>query len=108
MPHNRKTSYETLIWRGITCRICTTHDYRIKGWSQITLRAPDDVPFPLGLRGYCKHGLEQTALEAAGGAVAYFRDWADSEATSPNYLRALERHRQGDFFTGVGTPRHKG
>ena len=98
MPHNHKTSYETLIWRGITCRICTTHDWKIKGWSVITLRAPEDVPFPLGVRGYCRHGLETHELNRAGGAVAYFRAWAEREASHPIYLDALTRHKQGNLF----------
>jgi hypothetical protein len=98
MPHKTRTTYETLIWRGITCRICTTHNWRIDGWTVITLRAPSDVPFPLGVNGYLSHGLEQEKLEAAGGAVAYFRAWADREAESPVFLHALARHRQGDLF----------
>lgn len=98
MPLSRKTTYDTLIWRGITCRVTTTLDHRIKGWTVITLRAPDDVPFPLGVRSYCRHGLEQTELDAVGGAVAYFRDWADREANSPAYLNAVARHKQGDLF----------
>lgn len=103
MPRNGQATYETLIWRGITCRICTTHDWRIKDWTVITLRAPPDVPFPLGVNGYLRHGLEQTALEAAGGAVAYFRGWADQQANSPAYLDAIARHRQGDLFSRLAS-----
>lgn len=98
MQHNRQATYETLIWRGITCRVCTTHDWRIKGWTVITLRAPDDVPFPLGVRGYVQHGLEQEKLDACGGAVAYFKEWADREANNPIYLNAIAQYRQGDLF----------
>lgn len=92
-------TYETLIWREITCRVCTTRNYRIAGWTVITLRAPDDVPFPLGVRCYVRHGLEHEELDKAGGAVAYFRAWADREAENPAYKDALTRHRQGDLFT---------
>lgn len=99
MQREEFTSYDTLIWRGITCRVCTTHNWRIIGWTVITLRYPDDVPFPIGVRGYLRHGLEQEKLEAAGGAVAYFRAWADREANSIAYLNALARHKQGDLFS---------
>lgn len=98
MPHNGHTTYETLIWRGITCRVCTMHNWRIEGWTVITLRAPDDVPFPLGVKGYLRHGLEREALDEAGGAVALFRDWADREANSPAYLEEVARRQQGDLF----------
>ncbi|OAV63584.1 hypothetical protein Barb4_04966 [Bacteroidales bacterium Barb4] len=50
------------------------------------------------MNGYLSHGLEQEKLEAAGGAVAFFRAWADREAESPAFLHALARHRQGDLF----------
>lgn len=98
MPRNGATIYETLIWRGITCRVCTTCDWKITGWTVITLRAPEDIPFPLGVRGYCRHGLEQAELDAAGGAVSFFKAWADREAQNPTYLHAVTRHRQGDLF----------
>jgi hypothetical protein len=98
MLRSSETIYETLIWRGITCRISTTHDWKITGWSIITLRAPEEVPFPLGVRGYIRHGLERTELDARGGAVAFFRAWADREASSPAYLNAIARHKQGDLF----------
>lgn len=99
MQREEITSYETLIWRGITCRICTTRNWRINGWTVITLRAPDDVPFPLGVGGYVRHGLEQEELDAAGGAVAFFKAWADREANSPAYLHTIARHKQGDLFS---------
>ncbi|MBX9862390.1 MAG: hypothetical protein K2Y42_06510 [Hyphomicrobium sp.] len=98
MPRSSKAIYETLIWRGITCRVCTTRDHRIDGWTVITLRAPEDVPFPLGVRGYCRHGLEQAKLDAEGGTVAYFRAWADRDSNNPAYLNAVAGHRQGDLF----------
>lgn len=98
MRRSSETTYETLIWRGITCRISTTHDWKITGWSIITLRAPEEVPFPLGVRGYIRHGLERAELDARGGAVAFFRAWADREANSPAYLNAIARHKQGDLF----------
>lgn len=98
MPRSSRTTYETLIWRDITCRVTTTRDYRIEGWTVITLRAPEDVPFPLGVRGYISHGLEQEKLDAAGGAVTFFRDWADRVANSPFYLLAIAKHCQGELF----------
>lgn len=98
MPHNGDTTYETLFWRGITCRVTTTRNWRIKGWTVITLRAPEGVPFPLGVRGYCRHGLEQDDLDARGGAVAYFREWADREAATPAYADAVAKWKQGDLF----------
>lgn len=90
--------YETLIWRGITCRVSTTPNWRIEGWTVITLRAPADVPFPLGVNGYCRHGLEQTELDACGGAVAYFKAWADREAKNPAFAMAVAKSKQGDLF----------
>ncbi len=98
MPDNEQTTHETLIWRGITCRISTTHNWKITGWSVITLRAPLDAPFPLGVGGYCRHGLEQETLEAAGGAVRFFKEWADREAHMPPFFAAVSRHRQDDLF----------
>lgn len=98
MPLDPLPTYETLIWRGITCRVCTTHNHTIQGWTVISLRAPSDIPFPLGVRGYIRHGLEQEELDAAGGAVAYFRAWADLESLKPPYLDAVARHKQRDLF----------
>ena len=99
MQRDELTSYDTLIWRGITCRVCTTHNWRIIGWTVITLRYPDDVPFPIGVRGYLRHGLEQEKFEAAGGAVAFFRAWAARGAISIAFLNPLARHKQGDLFS---------
>ena len=98
MQRSSATTYETLLWRGITCRVTTTRNWRVEGWTVITLRYPEDVPFPLGARGYVRHGLDHENLEAAGGAVAYFRAWADREANAPAYLNAVARDRQGDLF----------
>lgn len=98
MQRNGATTYETLIWRGITCRVTTTPNWRIEGWTVITLRAPDDVPFPLGVRGYCRRGLEQQELDSSGGAVSYFKEWADREADSPAYAIAVANWKQGDLF----------
>lgn len=98
MQHDGTSTYETLIWRGITCRVCTIPNWRIEGWTVITLRVPENVPFPIGVRGYCRHGLEQKELDAHGGAVAFFKAWADREAEGPLYRDAVARHRQGDLF----------
>ncbi|HEX2842116.1 hypothetical protein [Hyphomicrobium sp.] len=98
MPRSSRTTYETLIWRGVTCRVTTTRDCRIEGWTVITLRAPEDVPFPLGVRGYCHHGLEQKELDTLGGAVSYFKAWADREADSAAYAIAIAKWKQGNLF----------
>lgn len=98
MPHNGTTTYDTLIWRGIACRISTTRDWRIKGWTVITLRAPEHIPFPLGVRGYARHGIEQDELDNYGGAVAYFKAWADREAEGPAFAAAVAKWKQGDLF----------
>lgn len=108
MQREEITTYDTLIWRGITCRVCTIHNWRIIGWSVITLRYPADVPFPIGVRGYLRHGLEQQKLEAAGGGVAFFKAWADQQAHSPAYLDAVARQKQRDLFGYLPTrsPEH--
>jgi hypothetical protein len=98
MPRNGQTTYETLIWRNITCRITTTRDWRIEGWTIITLRYPEDVPFPLGVRGYCRHGLEQKELDVHGGAVNFFKAWADREARNPAYAIAIAKSKQSNLF----------
>ena len=98
MQRKQSTTYETLIWRGVTCRITTTHDWRIEGWTVITLRYTEDVPFPLGVRGYLRHGLEQKELDAHGGAVSYFKAWADRDAGNPAYAIAVAKWKQGNLF----------
>lgn len=98
MQRNSRTTYETLIWRDVTCRITTTRDCRIEGWTIITLRYPEDVPFPLGVRGYIRHGLEQKELDAHGGAVSYFKAWADRDAGNPAYAIAVSKWKQGNLF----------
>lgn len=100
MRRDAKTVQETFDWRGITCRVTTTRDWRIDGWTLVALKAvhPLGIPFPLGHNGTWSHGLEQEALDAAGGAVAYCRACADKQADHPTYLDAVGRHRQGDLF----------
>jgi hypothetical protein len=78
--------------------VSTTPNWRIAGWTIVTLRAPDDEPFPLGLRGYYRHGLEQAELDTRGGAVAHFREWADREAATPAYAIAVAKWKQGNLF----------
>jgi hypothetical protein len=77
-----------------------SQNYISAGWSHIELRVvkPKGRPVPITNTGYLSHFLDETDLKAAGGAVAFFREWLDREADSKAYRKALARWQQLDLF----------
>lgn len=101
MPHNRVliTDFE---WHGIAARVTVTPNHRIDGWTLITiaLKNPSGPPLPIIPQGtIIHHGIEQEKLDAAGGVLPFLTCWADRDAQTPGYLKALAAWRQGDLFS---------
>lgn len=91
---------ETLAWRGVTCRVTVTQNHRIEGWTllEIAVVSPSGAPLPIAVDGHRIHGIEQEAIDAAGGICPFLTTWADRAATTPAYAHALARWKQGDLF----------
>lgn len=90
----------TFTWRDVSCRVEHIRDWRIEGWSRLTLRVthPRGAPLPVTESGYVEHQLDEDELNAAGGPVAFFAAWFDRMAATPRYADALYRWKQGNLF----------
>jgi hypothetical protein len=95
-----KPSTHKLVWRDITCRVKHTPNYISKGWShlEIMVVAPKGAPLPITGTGYRSHFLDADLIAKAGGPVAFFQRWLDSEATTKAWAKAEFKWRQGDLF----------
>ena len=95
-----KPSTHKLVWRDITCRVKHTPNYISKGWShlEIMVVAPKGAPLPIAGTGYRSHFLDVDLIAKAGGPVAFFQRWLDSEATTKAWAKADFKWRQGDLF----------
>lgn len=102
MPRN--PSFETFVWRGISCRVTIRHDDGIDGWTTITVTViePSGEPLPFAIGGYARHGLERTHLDAAGGVQSFLTEWAERKAATLSYAVALARWQQRDLFSESG------
>lgn len=95
----RRTS-QTFVWRHLKLRVSHQPNYITHGWSHIELQvlAPKGAPCPITSTGYLSHFLDESDLDKAGGAVAYFAAWLDREAKSKAWAKAEARWRQLDLF----------
>jgi hypothetical protein len=96
----RPVTTDTIRWRDLTLRVDHYPDVVIIGWSHLELIAvdPADAPLPLGYAQLFVHELDEGALIAAGGPVAFFTAWLDHVGKAPAYERALFRWRQKDLL----------
>jgi hypothetical protein len=89
--NSAKTAMTTkLVWRDTVCRVKHTPNYINKGWShlEIVVVAPKGAPLPITGTGYRSHFLTHELIEAAGGPVAFFQRWLDTEATTKAWAKA--------------------
>jgi hypothetical protein len=95
-----KPTTHNLVWRDITCRVKHTPNYISKGWShlEIVVVSPKGAPLPITGTGYRSHFLDAELIAKAGGPVAFFQRWLDSEATTKAWAKAEFKWRQGDLF----------
>jgi hypothetical protein len=95
-----KPSIHKLVWRDITCRVKHTPNYINKGWShlEIVVVSPKGAPLPITGTGYRSHFLDAGLIAKAGGPVAFFECWMNSEATTKAWAKADFKWRQGDLF----------
>ena len=95
-----KPSTHKLLWRDITCRVKHTPNYISKGWShlEIMVVTPKGAPLPITGTGYRSHFLDAELIAKAGGPVAFFQRWLDSEATTKAWAKMEFKWRQGDLF----------
>ena len=95
-----KPSTHKLVWLDITCRVKHTPNYISKGWShlEIMVVSPKGAPLPITGTGYRSHFLDAELNAKAGGPVAFFQRWLDSEATTKAWARSEFKWRQGDLF----------
>ena len=86
-------------WRHVRCKVIETPN-SFAGLTHLELHAiaARDVPLPITHTGYKSHFVATQALAEAGGAVAMFTRWMDTEATSKAYRDAEFLWRQGDLF----------
>lgn len=91
---------ETFTWRGVTCRVTIARNHRIEGWTLLDMAviSPSGAPLPFAVDGHRVHGIEQAAIDAAGGVGPFLTAWADRDASSPAYAIAFARWKQGDLF----------
>ena len=96
----RKTVACQLVWRGVICKVVHTTNYIFPGQShlELTVLSTPRVPLPITRTGYISHFVAENAVTAAGGAVSYFLEWLDREATSKAWTRTEIASRQGDLF----------
>lgn len=94
------TSHHTFTWRDITCRVTMRHNYRVEGWTLLIIDVvhPAEAPIPFAVDGYRQHGLEQDAIDAAGGLQPFLAAWAERESHTPAYAIALAKWKQHDLF----------
>lgn len=100
MPRSA-VSFALFSWRGVAAHVTVVRNYRVDGWTHlcITLKQSSGPPLPFIVDGrIAHHGVEQEQIDAAGGTFPYLTAWANREATSPAYLNAIARWRQGDLF----------
>jgi hypothetical protein len=71
-----------LTWRHAQLEVRHTPDYLGEGSHhiEVIVKAPKGAPIPITHTGYRSQFVEREELKAAGGAVAYVRDWLDREA----------------------------
>lgn len=95
------TGISTFTWRGISCRVSITRDYRIQGWTVLDIRvvSPAGAPIPFAPDGYRRHGVEQAELDAAGGIDSFLTAWAERDVSTSAYAIAVAKWKQGDLFT---------
>jgi hypothetical protein len=100
MPRSH-VSFADFTWRAVRAHVTIVRNYRVEGWTHlcITLKQSAGPPLPFIVDGHiAHHGVEQEQLNAAGGVLRYLQAWADREASSPAYLNAVAKWRQGDLF----------
>ena len=89
-----------LIWRDVVCHVRHTPNYISNGWShiEITVLKPTGAPLPITTTGYRSHFLDVEVLIAAGGPVAFFRDWIEREAYTKQWAKTEFKWRQLELF----------
>ena len=102
---NRRTELHRLEWNGIMLEITYEPQWlppHILGEDLAHLQVqsiyPTNAPLPITETGYRSHFIAASAIEAAGGPVAYVDMWLTAESQPPDWRRREEAARQLSLF----------
>ena len=86
-----------ITWQGIEIEITYAEQwYNITDIAHLEIQA--DEPLPMTETGYRSHFTQAESIEAHGGAVAFVREWLESEAQSPAWQKYLVERQQLSLF----------
>ncbi len=81
-------------WLGLAAKLGEVSNAHL----EIEVLSPERAALPITDTGYRSHFLPRSAVEKAGGPVAYTKEWLDLAAKAPAWKKRQDQGRQLSLF----------